>query len=117
MSFNRTVLTIASVVFIIMLTITALIIKKSYKNKKFPPEIPRCPDFWEPIFSDVDGEQCQYKGKNPPLETGVIAPSMIKTFPSHDTKISRAQKCKWAKSKNGLIWDGIWDGKKGVPGC
>lgn len=111
MSFNKTVLTVATVIFVIMLTITALMIKKSYKNQLFPPEIPKCPDFWEAI----PGNKCQYKGKNPGPD-GSIAPSYVHTFPAGNTMKNRVEKCKWSK-KNGVMWDGVWDGVTGVKGC
>ena len=112
MSFNRTVLTVASVVFIVMLTITALIIKRSYENQLFPPEISKCPDFWKPDHNETDGEFCVYTGKNPDLTAGTFANGYIKKFPVTTGAFDRRQKCKWS-SDNNVLWDGVWSkGKK-----
>ena len=112
MSFNRTVLTVASVVFIVMLTITALIIKRNYENQLFPPEIAKCPDYWTPSYDPNDGEFCNYTGKNPDLgsdgnDNGTFQTGYRKQFPVTTGKFDRKQKCKWA-SENNVLWDGIW---------
>ena len=114
MSFNRTVLTVATVVFVIMLTITALMIKKSYGKKLYPPEIPKCPHQWEPM----DNGDCKWEGKgNPnPSDNSELTKGFIYTPPIGDSYKTRKEKCKWAK-ETGVKWEGIWDGVKGVKGC
>lgn len=108
MGFNKTVLTVATVVFVVMLTVTALLIKNSYRNKMFPAEIPKCPDFWEVM----DDGSCKYIGKNgnPDLTKGTI----LSTFANKkDNRLTRKQMCDWAKD-NVELWEGIWDGEKCV---
>ena len=116
MSFNRTVLTVATVVFIIMLTITALMIKKSYGNKIYPPEIPKCPGHWEPLNSDDGSEACKWKGKNPNKADSDLSTGTIYAPPFGDNNKTRKDKCIWAKENN-VKWEGIWDGVDGVKGC
>tara|TARA_B100000795_G_scaffold268596_3_gene255881 strand:+ start:580 stop:915 length:336 start_codon:yes stop_codon:yes gene_type:complete len=111
MSFNRTVLTVATVIFIILLTVTAIMIKSNYKNDLFPPEIPKCPDFWEA----QDGGGCKWKSKNPDTSVADLNPT-TNLFLSGDSLLKRKEKCTWAKENN-VMWDGIWDGVKGIKGC
>ena len=112
MSFNRTVLTVATVVFVIMLTITALMIKKSYGKKLYPPEIPKCPGQWEALEEGA----CGWKDKNPNKVDSSLSSGYEYTPPSGDSYKIRAEKCKWAKENN-VKWEGIWDGVDGVKGC
>ena len=46
MSFQKSVLIIALIVFSIMLFFIALAMKGLKKSQKFPPEISECPDYW-----------------------------------------------------------------------
>jgi len=110
MSFYKTVLTVATVVFVIMLTITALMIKKSYGRKLYPPEIPKCPDKW--IAKD-DGS-CEYNNFNP-SDDSITKPFMYEPG-TGDSYQKRKEKCRWAKDNN-VLWEGIWDGIIGVKGC
>lgn len=110
MGFNKTVLKIAAVIFVILLTVTAIMIKGSYKNNLFPPEIPKCPDFWEA----KDGG-CEWKKKNPDIKVANLNPTTNK-FLKGDSLLKRQEKCKWAKNHK-VMWDGIWDGVKGIKGC
>ena len=110
MSFNRTVLTVATVVFVILLTITALMIKKSYGKKMYPPEIPKCPHQW----AVQDNGDCKWNGKNP--EDTYFSDGHIYKPPSLDNLLTRKEKCVWAKEEK-VMWEGIWDGVKGVKGC
>jgi hypothetical protein len=111
MSFNRTVLTVAIVVFVILLTITALMIKKSYGRKIYPPEIPKCPGQWVPVESG-----CQWKDKNPNKADSSLSSGTIYESPTGDNNKTRKEKCIWAKENN-VKWEGIWDGVDGVKGC
>jgi len=112
MSFNRTVLTVATVVFVIMLTITALMIKKSYGKKLYPPEIPKCPGQWKAL----DDGTCAWKDKNPNKIDSSLSSGYVYAPASGDSFKTRADKCKWAK-ENDVKWEGIWDGVDGVKGC
>jgi len=118
MSFNRTVLTVAIVVFVIMLTITALMIKKSYGKKIYPPEIPKCPGQWEPVDSDGVYAQggCKWDGKNPNKADSELSTGYVFAPPFGDNNKTRKDKCIWAKENN-VKWEGIWDGVEGVKGC
>ena len=106
MSFNRTVLTVATVVFVILLTITALMIKKSYGKKMYPPEIPKCPHQW----AVQDNGDCKWNGKGNP-EDPYFSTGHIYKPPALDNLLTRKEKCVWAKQEK-VMWEGIWDGVK-----
>lgn len=97
--FKKTVLMIALTIFLGMLLIMALIIKNSYKNKIFPPEVAQCPDYWEP---STDAKKCKATANNKGRysqgeESGELA---------DDTPMGRIENCNWAKDNN-VNWDGI----------
>ena len=63
MGFKKSVLTVALVIFIInVLLILAVVIKNSYKNAVFPPEISLCPDYWK--VSSGSGKKCIATNQN-----------------------------------------------------
>ena len=101
MGFKRSVLMIATVIFLGMLLVMALIIKNSYKNQVFPPEVAKCPDFWK-MSSD---SLCQATDNNKgSLETNYIVPATSSIY--SEGTLGRIKKCEWAKQQ-GVIWDGI----------
>ena len=61
MGFKRSVLITALIVFIVMLLIMAVVIKNSYENVVYPPEISLCPDYWE---VNDDGKTCKATDNN-----------------------------------------------------
>lgn len=91
MSFQKTVLIIALIVFSVMLFFIALAMKGLKKSQKFPPEIAECPDYWV-----RDGNKC--------------VPTSINKG-SADSKASCAS---YDGSKDKVVWSGEcgveWDG-------
>ena len=101
MGFQRSVLMIATAIFLGMLIVMSLLIKNSYKNQVFPPEIPKCPDYWKV----TDAALCQATNQNKgSLNTGYTVPAGNDIY--SEGTLGRIKKCEWAKGK-GVIWDGI----------
>lgn len=99
MGFKKSVFTIALVIFIIVLLVLAVVIKNSYKNSVFPPEVSQCPDFWE--LHD-DKKTCKATNQNNgSMSSGQQSPDF-----SDMSNSARITKCNWAKD-NGISWDGI----------
>ncbi len=99
MGFKKSVFTIALVIFIIVLLVLAVVIKNSYKNSVFPPEVSQCPDFWE--LSD-DKKTCKATDQN----RGTFEVGKLSDDFSDMSNSARITKCNWAK-ENGISWDGI----------
>ena len=52
MTFQKTVLAIATVILVLFLIILAIILWTSRNDLQFPPEIGTCPDYFEAIIKD-----------------------------------------------------------------
>lgn len=104
MGFKKTVLMVALTIFLGVLIITALVIKNSYKNAIFPPEVAQCPDYWEPNGTDELKKQCKATDNN----RGTYEISAVTDDLAFDTHgiTGRVAKCKWAVNNN-VQWDGI----------
>ena len=96
--FKKTVLMIALTIFLGMLLIMALIIKNSYKNQIFPPEVARCPDYWEP----TESKKCKATANN----KGTYSMGALSKELFDDTPTGRIENCNWARD-NKVNWDGI----------
>jgi len=96
--FKKTVLMVALTIFLGMLIIMALIIKGSYKNQIFPPEIAKCPDYWLPS----EGNKCKATDTN----KGRYSQGDESIELSNDSPSGRIENCNWAKGEN-VNWDGI----------
>ena len=104
MGFKKSVLSIALVIFIIVLLILAVVIKNSYKNAVFPPEISYCPDYWE--IAD-DKKSCKAGAQNlGTFTSGKVVENSDRIDFSDMSNSGRIKKCNWAK-ENGVSWDGI----------
>lgn len=99
MGFKRSVLITALIVFIVMLLIMAVVIKNSYENVVYPPEISLCPDYWE---VNDDGKTCKATNNN----RGTYAVGDVSDDFSDMSNSARIDKCIWA-SDNGVNWDGV----------
>lgn len=99
MGFKRSVLITALIVFIVMLLIMAVVIKNSYENVVYPPEISLCPDYWE---VNDDGKTCKATDNN----RGTYAVGDVSDDFSDMSNSARIDKCIWA-SDNGVNWDGV----------
>jgi len=99
MTFQKTVLMIAVVLFILIMTVVGVLMSKSTAETAFPPEIGTCPDYWELIDDDEGKKVCNNK-----KDLGICNQNDI-DFNADGYK-SRKQKCNWAKGCN-VEWDGI----------
>lgn len=97
MTFQKRVLMIAVVLFILIMSVIGVLMTKSKAAMQFPPEIGNCPDYWK--LEDVDGETMCSNVK----EIGICNESNINFNTQYK---SRKQKCNWAKKCN-VAWDGI----------
>ena len=102
MSFQKTVLTVASVILIVSLIIIAIILKVSKSNTKYPPEIGVCPDYFLPKRKNVCSNP-KGLGKNLGDEVKFTGDSACGTECNKRNYIAR---CRWA-NENGVQWDGI----------
>jgi len=109
MTFQNVVLVIALILLIISLVVIGLLIKSATINAKFPPEMGKCPDYFDAKLSN---------GKltcSNPLDlgngtcTGPFAP-----VPGFD-KTSNKANCLQA-TKCGYTWDGITNDASITPG-
>lgn len=102
MGFHRTVLTLALIVFLIMITFMAIVVRNSYRSGIYPPEISKCPDYWE-----VQENGCKATNKNKGKKaTGYITTDDDDFKFSDDTLTGRIDKCNWSRT-NEVSWDGI----------
>jgi hypothetical protein len=97
--FKKTVLMVALTIFLGMLLIMALIIKNSYKNQIFPPEVGQCPDYWEPIQGS---KKCKATANN----KGTYSEGAESKELADDIPTGRIENCNWARD-NKVNWDGI----------
>ena len=96
MSFQNTVMTIALLMFIIIMIIVGILMNGAKKSVDFPPEIGDCPDYWE---LQSDG-----KCKNS-KSLGEFSSCSLINFKDaqYRTKKLKCEKAKLCK----VEWDGI----------
>ena len=106
--FQKTVLIIATVVFLVMMIFIAIMLKKSLDNTKFPPEISSCPDYFDAVKeNDPDGNKIISCYNTHDLGVPVPPPKKVNfTDAKYNGNKGNYEKCLWAKS-NGLTWDGL----------
>ena len=97
MSFQKTVFMIAVVLFILIMTVVGVLMRKSTAAMEFPPEIGGCPDYWKLMNNDDNKKVCiNVKGLGT-CDKNEISLTKFK---------SRKEKCEWADGCN-VEWDGI----------
>ncbi len=96
--FQTAVLSIATIIFIFMMIIIAIMIKQAKSNQLWPPYIPECPDYYE---VDADGKCDNVKG----LGNNCSNPADFSSERFKGVR-GRVNKCKWAKDC-GVAWDGV----------
>lgn len=97
MSFQKTIVYIAVVILILMLTFIGYAMYKSKTTEKFPPELSQCPDYWK-----VVGENSCENVMNLGSCGGIT------DFSGSEWQGERGlkKKAEWAKGC-GVVWDGI----------
>lgn len=120
-NFYMTVMIVAIIALIIVLTYIGMIMAYGEKTEVYPPQSTTCPDYWE----IDDNKKCKIPkegGKNTGLlyETGILNDNVKQTigfdevnsvidFSHDDWKASGQPICAkqtWAKT-NGIVWDGV----------
>lgn len=124
MSFHSTVLTIATIILILVLSYIGYVFGKLLRNRKYPPTISRCPDYYH-IESNTNGTKTvEYCAKNEGLgedyspyytvQKGFLD---VKPIPGSETTWSthklmnltelEKQKIVYEMKNNRSTWDGI----------
>ena len=115
MNFQKIVLTIAIVLFIIMLLFIGVMLYQSKYNKKYPPTISDCPDYWldmtNTIGADASGNDSSGNTYGSCINVKKLGNSSCKkimdfTGSEWEGSSGACKKYKWAK-KCDLTWDGI----------
>jgi hypothetical protein len=110
-NFQKIVLSIAIVMFIIMLIFIAVVLYKSKYNVKFPPTVSQCPDYWIDKH-DQNGSNNLNNDNNQTCTNvknlGNVSCDKTIDFTTAFWKgaTGACNKYKWAKSCD-LTWDGI----------
>lgn len=99
MTFQKNVLMIAIVLFILIMSVIGVLMTKAKAGMEYPPEISSCPDYYK--LTDSDGQMVCRNVKG--LGTEASDCNDIDFSKEHK---SRKQKCDWAKKCN-VAWDGI----------
>ena len=113
-SFHITVLTIATIIFIIALTTIGVMMQKGSRAGTFPPTASNCPDGWtETSTVNATTNVATYRCSAPVDFTAVLIPSADfsviqtpKSFSYNDGSTSICDKKKWGDANN-ITWDGV----------
>ncbi len=109
MTFQKTILIVATVVLIITLVVIGIYLSKAKKEEYWPPMVGSCPDYW--VDLDGNGTSCFNKNRlgtcNLPSKSDKNTMDFTKSpFIGQD---GTCAKYKWA-NKCGVTWDGITSG-------
>lgn len=113
LNFQMIVLIIASFLLILSLITIGYTLRSSQKSKPWPPEISKCPDYWN---VDNDGKIC--KPNDSKINVGKLgeSASLDISMPDYVGSQGKCNLSNWA-IENQVVWDGITlDGEK-LPGC
>ena len=101
MNFQQLVLTVAGVLLVITLVVMGFVIKFGNRNKKYPPVVGVCPDYWE----ESDAGNGMSKCKN--VHNLGSCGSELAYDPSYASEsVMNCHRSQWAKSCD-LTWDGV----------
>jgi hypothetical protein len=98
MSFQKTVLIVALISFLIMMVFIAVMMNSAKKVEDFPPQVGSCPDYWQIM-----------PGTGECLNTQLLGSTCASPY-KFATKTFK-EKCDFAK-ECGITWDGITNSKK-----
>ena len=108
MTFQKTTLTIALVIFIILLAIFAYYIYKGQQKSKLNVISSTCPDYWK-LMTDTSGNQiCQSDGY---VNAGSCVNQPLRNIPTYkvksDAKLCDKYKFTLDNCGGSIIWDGV----------
>ena len=108
-SFNKIVISVASLILVAALFIIAIFISKSLQKDKFPPIISDCPDYWDVSYNSKNEIICNNKST---INSG-SGNNNCNNYPTDKFKSNGSNeedvlctKYKWAKNC-GIVWDGV----------
>ena len=108
--FQKNVLIVSAVVFLIVMIVIGVIMKKSLLDGKYPPEVGMCPDYFD--AENMEGTKVRCINRNPRMigKKGAKEGDEAPTEKIFDTKrlktdLGKVEACKWAKNY-GFTWDG-----------
>lgn len=108
-SFNKTVLTIATIILIISLFSLGLFLSKSMQNESYPPIVSDCPDYWDVSYSNNNvtciNTSTINKGRSDRSDCNNYSVDLFASQGNDKNRII-CEKYKWAK-KCKIHWDGI----------
>ena len=99
MNFQKNIIFIASILLILSLSFIGYLLYMNKSNKKYPPVIPDCPDYWT---SDASLNQTCYNNYNLGNCSGPVNFDVDK----YKGDNGNCEKAKWANTCN-VTWSGI----------
>ena len=113
MSFQKNTMTIAVIVFILILTMIGFLLSSSNKNASFPPEIAQCPDYYKG-YVDQDGKtHCEMIDTVTCQDLGFTGPAIQNNCEQsyvYDKNATPVDKCNEIKKGIDYVsWPGISD--------
>ena len=103
MSFQKTVVSVAMVMLVILLLVIGVALYKQKNNANYPPVTGTCPDYWMEQDDNNDGTKC-VNVKN--LGSSSCKKEMDFSVYPWNGDDGTCNKYKWAKACD-LTWDGI----------
>lgn len=103
MSFQKTVVSVAMVMTVILLLVIGIALYKQKNNAKYPPVVGSCPDYWVERYNDDDSSKC-VNVKN--LGNQSCKKEMNFSVYPWNGDDGLCNKYKWARACD-LTWDGV----------
>jgi hypothetical protein len=103
LNFQKIVLAVSIIVFIVVLVFIGLALRKANKEKTWPPIVGSCPDYWEDTGNGCYNKMSLGKCNIPTADDKNLMKFNVPPYNSSDGACAKA---KWAKDC-GIEWDGI----------
>ena len=113
-SFNKIVLTIATIVLSISLIALGIFLSKSMFENSYPPVISDCPDYWDVSFNSNNETICENISTiNRGSQSSDCRKKAINMFSTNGSNINdvMCEKYTWAKDCD-ITWDGVTNNNK-----
>ena len=107
LNFQKIVLVVAIIVFIVALVFIGMGLNKANREKTWPPIVGSCPDYWEDTGNGCYNKMSLGKCNIPTYDNKNL---MNFNVTPYNTAEGACAKAKWAKDC-GVAWDGISDTK------
>jgi len=103
MDFSSLVVSTATILLILVLTLIGISLYRSKHSSDYPPVIGSCPDYWLDNSTEGNGKSCtNVKG----LGDSGCSETMDFSTPEYKGKAGLCKKKKWSESCR-VTWDGI----------